>query len=315
MFRLLILGLMFTMFFGNAQASQYRHFGQRPLRIVVPFNAGGYADVLARIIAEGISTEIKQSVIVENRPGGFVAVGAQHMINQPSDGHTMMLAGNGVTAVRRFNPDLTLDLLREITIASVVVKTPLVTVASRSSGITNARQYIDRIRAAPESLSFVSIGGGGIAGMGVLVFLDGIGGRMLNVPYTGLAPAIVDFTAGRIDIMSVEVPSARQLVDAGGQALMISSGDRRSSFPNIPTWKELGVNDEFYAFQAFWVKSNTPRPIREELNRIVMSSINSNEIRKKLETLGIEPQDILNVSLDQHESLISNEIRRWPAIR
>lgn len=313
MFRLLILlGLIFASFSANAQ---YTHYGQRPLRIVVPFAAGGYADVLARTIGEGISSEIKQPVIVENRPGGFVAVGAQHMINQPSDGHMIMITGNGLTAVRRFNPDLTLDLLKELSIVSMVVRTPLVTVASKQSNINDARQFMNMVRNTPESLSFGSIGGGGISGMGVIVFLDGFNGRMLNVPYTGLAPANLDLTAGRIDIMSVEVPSARQLVDAGNQPLMISSNNRRPTFPNIPTWKELGINDEFYAFQAFWVKSNTSRSIRNELNQIIMTSINSNEIRRKLINMGIESEDILNSTLEQHEAAINNEIRRWPAVR
>jgi tripartite-type tricarboxylate transporter receptor subunit TctC len=316
MFRILtFVCLLFSSFVASAQ-SQYQYFGQRPLRIVVPFNAGGYADNLARIVSEGISNEIRQPVIVENRPGGFVVVGAHHMLNQPSDGHMIMITGNGLTAVRRFNPNLSIDLLKEVSIASVIVKTPLVTVASRTSGIIDANQFINRIRSSPESLSFVSMGGGGIAGMGVMVFLDAINGKMLNVPYSGYAPATVDFAAGRIDIMSVEVPAARQLVDAGGRPLIISSSTRRSSFPDVPTWKELNIDNEFYAFQAFWVKSNTPRPIRQELNRIIMASINQTEIRKKLETLGIESQDISNPndSLEQHESMISNEIKRWPAI-
>jgi tripartite-type tricarboxylate transporter receptor subunit TctC len=283
----------------------------RPFRIVVPFNAGGYADALARVIADGFSQNIKQSVIVENRPGGFVAVGAQYVMNQPADGHTIMLTGNGMTAVRRFNPDMSIDLHREFSVTNIIVKSPLVTVVSRGTGISNARQMIDSIRQFPERYSFASLSGGGIPGMGAIIFLNSIQGQMLNIPYSGISPAMIDLQANRITMMIVEIPAARQLIDNGNIPILVSSSSRISSFSDVPTWREFNIDSEFYAFQAFWVRSNTPRYIRQELNRILTAVANSDQVKTRLIQMGLDSNDIINNTLEQHESFIDNEINIW----
>ena len=311
-----LLFAVFLLGFANiAYAQQSSLYSTRPMRIVVPFTAGGYADILARTIAEGMSTQIRQPVIVENRPGGFVVIGAQHVINQPADGHTLMITGNGLAAYRRFNPDITLDLHREFSIASVLVKSPLVTVVSRSTPIQDARQLIDMVLRSPELYSFGSMGGGGISGMGAILFLNAINGKMLNVPYNGIAPAQIDIQAGRLDSIFSEVPSARQLIESGQRAIMVSSSTRTSLFPDVPTWRELGVNQEFYAFQAFWVRSNTSRETRIELNRLITNTLNMPETRRKLVSMGLHENDIVNDTLDGHEQYIRNEINRWPPSR
>lgn len=306
----LLVFLLIILFCYDAKAQSFID-SNKTFRIIVPFNTGGYADALARVIADGLSQNIRQPVIVENRPGGFVAVGAQYVMNQPSDGHTIMLTGNGMTAVKRFNPDMTIDLHREFSVTNIIVKSPLVTVVSRGTDITNAYQLINLIRRNPEQYSFASMSGGGIAGMGTILFLNHIQGNMLNVPYSGYASAIIDLQANRINMMSVEIPTARQLVDNGNIPIMVSSSLRTSYFPNIPTWKEIGVDSEFYAFQAFWVRSNTPRYIRQELNRILTAVANSDQVKTRLVQMGLDSNDIINNSLDQHESFINNEINIW----
>lgn len=310
MFRLLVAVMTAMICMTNIVNAQ--QFGHRPMRIVVPFAAGGYADILARTIAEGMSIQIRQPVIVENRPGGFVAIGAQYVINQPADGHTLMLTGNGLAAYRRFNPNITLDLHREFSIASVLVKSPLVTVVSRLTPIQDGHQLIDMVLRSPELYSFGSLGGGGIPAMGAIMFLNNINGKMLNVPYNGVAPAQIDIQAGRLDTLFSELPSARQLVESGQRAIMVSSSIRTPLFPDIPTWKELGVNQEFYAFQAFWVRSNTSRETRIELNRLITNTLNMPETRRKLVSIGLHENDIVNDTLDGHEQYIRNEINRWP---
>jgi tripartite-type tricarboxylate transporter receptor subunit TctC len=311
-----MLGLLFaatvmatTLITGIANAQSLNL--DRPFRIVVPFNAGGYADALARVIADGLSQNIRQSVVVENRPGGFVAVGAQYVMNQPADGHTIMLTGNGMTAVKRFNPNITIDLHREFSVTNIIVKSPLVTVISRETGISNISQMIDSIRQFPERYSFASMSGGGIPGMGAILFLNSIQGKMLNIPYSGLSPAMIDLQANRISMMFVEIPSARQLVDNGNIPILVSSSSRISSFPDTPTWRESNIDSEFYAFQAFWVRSNTPRYIRQELNRILTITVNSENTRRRLIQMGLDEKDIINNTLEEHESFINNEIDIW----
>ena len=309
MIRFLLL-IACILFWYDAKAQSFID-SNKPFRIVVPFNAGGYADALARVIADGLSQNIRQPVIVENRPGGFVAVGAQYVMNQPADGHTIMLTGNGMTAVRRFNPDMSIDLHREFSITNIIVKSPLITVVSRGTGMYNARQMIDSIRQFPERYSFASLSGGGIPGMGATIFLNSIQGQMLNIPYSGISPAMIDLQANRISMMIVEIPAARQLIDSGNIPIMASSSLRTSYFPNIPTWREVGIDSEFYAFQAFWVRSNTPRYIRQELNKILTMVANSDQVKTRLIQMGLDTNDIINDSLEQHESFINNEINIW----
>jgi tripartite-type tricarboxylate transporter receptor subunit TctC len=147
--------------------------------------------------------------------------------------------------------------------------------------------------------------------LGAIIFLNSIQGQMLNIPYSGISPAMIDLQANRISMMIVEIPAARQLIDNGNIPILVSSSSRISSFPDIPTWRESNIDSEFYAFQAFWVRSNTPRYIRRELNRILTVTVNSENTRRRLIQMGLDEKDIINNTLEEHESFINNEIDIW----
>ena len=309
-FVLLLITTILSATTANAQ-SNYKHFGSRPLLFLVPSTPGGFSDAVARIVADGISTHLGQPVRVENRPGGYVTVAAQYMLEQPPDGHTFMVSANAITATRRFNSEMAIRPLEQLSVASMTVRSPMVMVIPNTIQVQDARQLISLIRSSPDRFTYASVGGGGIPTMSAETLSRALNIQMVNVAYRGMSMAQPDLQAGRISSMFVEVPHAVQLVQAGNRAILIGSDIRDPKLPNTETWREAGINSTFYSWQSIWVSSTTPREIRTELNAIIAASLRSGSAREKLIALGIPPHDIYDTTLEIHENTVRDEASRW----
>lgn len=295
----------------SAFAQQPSLHQTRPIRIVVPFAPGGASDIAARIIAEGMGAVQSRNITVENRSGGFIAVGGAFVIGQPSDGHTLIIMANGFTTTRQYVPDLPFDPREEFSVVSVMVRTPMAVMVPNNSQFTDARTLISAIQAQPDTLTYPSVGGGGVAAMVMTLFQRSINGNLVNIPYRGSAPAVSDFVAGRLSLMVENEVLARSLHNNGARIVAVTSNERLASLPSIPTWKEIGINDSLYSWQAFFVKSDTPRPIREQLNSIIKQSLQTEEVRRRFVGSGMDESNILLFDLDASERFVAEEVNKW----
>jgi tripartite-type tricarboxylate transporter receptor subunit TctC len=312
MIRFLITALIGIFLFSNiAYAQQPSLHPTRPIRVVVPFAPGGASDLAARITAEGMGAVQTRNVTVENRSGGWIAVGGNFVREQPSDGHTLILIANGYTTSRQYVPDLTFDPREEFSVVSVLVRTPMAVMVPSNGQFNDARSLISAIQLQPDVHTFPSVGGGGVPAMVMHLFQRSINGTMVNVPYRGSAPAVSDFVAGRLSMMVDTVPLALPLNNNGARIVAVTSSERVASLPNVPTWREVGINDTFYNWQALFVKSDTPRPIREQLNAIIRQSLQTNEARRRFLGFGLEESDILSLDLTASERFVSEEVNKW----
>ena len=305
----MIMGLM--LLGSNAYAQQPSLHSTRPIRVVVPFAPGGASDVTARITAEGMAAVQSRNVTVENRSGGFIAVGGAFVIGQPSDGHTLMLIANGYTTTRQYVPDLPFDPREEFSVVSVMVRAPMAVMVPSNSQFTDARSLISAIQAQPDTLTYPSTGGGGVPAMVMTLFQRSINGSMVNVPYRGSAPAVSDFLGGRLTMMVDNVALARPLHNNGARIVAVTSSERLASLPDVPTWREIGINDTFYSWQAFFVRSDTPRPIREQLNSIIRQGLQTEEVRRRFIGSGLEESNILSLDLNASERFVAEEVNKW----
>ena len=155
----------------------------RPLRLVVPFAPGGISTALARMIAEGITHNTGRQVIVENRSGGYIAVGGDYVIKQPADGHTMLLVANGFATIHHYNPEMPFDAHREFTPVSMFVAPPAGMLIASNLQISDAPDFLRRARENPNQFSLGATGGGGLAVMASELMTRGMGSQFLIVSY------------------------------------------------------------------------------------------------------------------------------------
>jgi len=284
----------------------------RPIRFVVPFAPGGQSDVFVRILADGMTSTSNRQINVENRSGGYITVGGRFVIEQPADGHTLINVANGFTTSRHYVPDMPFDPREEFSVVAVAIKTPMtLMIPTVNTDIQDFNSLVSAIRSRPDFYTYYSTGGGGTGAMASHLFASSIGGSMVNVPYRGSGPAVADFLAGRLTIMFDTVPVGSQLHGRGGRMLAVTSDRRVSNHPDIPTFRELGINHDFYVWQGIFVRSNTPRPIREQLNVMINRALNHPDTRARILGTGVEESWITQNNLSNTERFMESEIATW----
>lgn len=315
MIRYLVVFLVFFVAAINGAAYSQILDSERPIRIVVPFAPGGIATVLARTVAEGITQTSGRQVVVENRSGGFIAVGGEFVIRQPADGHTLLFVGNGFSAIHHYNPDIPFDSHREFTPISILVETPAAMLVSNQLPITNVVDLIRDMRQTSDKYTFGTTGGGGIGAMAPELMVRNLNSRLINVAYRGQGQALIDVQAGRLDMVFDLLPGILNMSRNGqGRLMMVTSRDRHPSAPDTPSWSELGINDQFMAWQALFVRSGTPQSIREELNTLIRRSLQTEFVQIRFREAGFHELDILSsLNLRDAEERISKENERWRA--
>lgn len=308
MFRLLMTVILASVISTSAIARQ-----QEVMRIVVPFAAGGTTDVTARILAEALSTETGRTVIVENRPGGFTTVGLEHLMRQPADGRTLFIAANGVLTHRYYLPNANVDPITQLSVVSMIVESPMVLlVSNRSQGIPagNLREFVQYVSNNPNVINYASIGQGGTLQMAADLFMNVTNTTMTSIPYTGGAPAAVDFVAGRIQVMFDSTAiGMRAVAGNNARALAVTSTYRSRLAPDVPTFRELGYNIDFVPWQAVFVSAATPEPIRYRLNNTIRRAMQNPVIVQKYMDAGMEK--VLGTNIFESESLLAREAAVW----
>lgn len=283
------------------------------IRIIVPFAPGGTTDVTARILAEALTAETGRSVVVENRPGGFTTVGLEHLMRQSADGRTLFMAANGVVTHRYYIPNTSVDPITQLSVVSMIVESPMILmVSSRASDVpaANLQEFIQFVRANPNRLNYASIGQGGTLQMAADLFLNMTNTSMTSIPYSGGAPAAVDFVAGRLEVMFDSTAiGMRAVASNNARALAVTSTYRSRLAPNVPTFSEMGYNIDFVPWQAVFVSAATPEPVRYRLNSTIRRALQNPTIVNKYMEVGMER--VLGTNVFDSEALLAREATIW----
>ncbi|HXE48467.1 MAG TPA: tripartite tricarboxylate transporter substrate binding protein [Ramlibacter sp.] len=319
--RRLVLGavalaaLVFTALPAVAQS----HWPTKPVRIVVPFAAGGTTDILARAIAPELSKAFGQQFIVDNRAGAGGNVGAEIVAKSPGDGYTLLMGTVGTHGINRALYDkLPYDPIKDFVPITLVAGVPNVMVMqtekARTMGINSVADFIRYAKAHPGKLNMASSGNGTSIHLSGELFKSMTGVYMVHLPYRGSGPALMDLVGGTADVMFDNLPSSMQQIKAGKlKALAVTSRQRSAALPDVPTVEEAAGLKGFDATSWFGLlaPAGTPPDIANRVQQEVAKSLNTPAIKEKLLSQGAIPSGNSPAEFARH---IENEHRKWAQV-
>ena len=293
-------------------ASAQAAFPEKPIRIIVPYSAGGSSDQLARTISDAMAADLGQPVIVENRVGAGSMIGTAHAASQPADGHTLLLADVPFTIVAAlYAGRLKYDPRKDLTPVALLGESPMylfVTAGSKSGALS------DMVRAARDRPGQVTIGSGGNGSlthlMAELLMLNG-GIRLAHVPYKGAAAAMSDLAGGQVEAGFSSMASAIAVFNAGKvRPIAVSAPVREAAHPQVPTFRELGLDR--MTVQNWWgvmLPSGTPADRVQRLEKSLVKIVASPAFAQRVTASGISlPQ---TAAREHFSKLLEEDFARW----
>jgi tripartite-type tricarboxylate transporter receptor subunit TctC len=308
--RLLLLtcaaGTMLT-----ASVLQAQTWPARPIRIVVPFAAGGPADITSRNIAPRLTELLGQPILVDNRGGANGVIGAENVIRSPADGYTMLMATASVAAINMVTyAKPPYDTLRDLQPLTPVMTTASLIVIHPSLPAKTLKEFAALAKAHPNQIVFGSAGMGGTLHLGLEMLMKDAKVSITHVPYKGAGPAVSDVIAGQISGMFVDLPVISPYVKSGRvRALAVASDKRSQYFPEVQTATEAGfpnvVMTNYYGLLA---PAKTPRDIVTRLHDAIVKTVTTPAVHEKLVAVGADPQ---TMSIDEFSRFIRADIEKW----
>lgn len=286
-------------------------FPDRPLRLVVPFPAGGPTDIVARPLAQLMSAELGQPVIVDNRGGAGGSIAADHVAKSPPDGYTMLMGTVGTQAINAtLYKNLPYDPMKDFTPLGLAASAPVALVVHADSPFKTVADLVAAAQAKPGALAFGSAGSGTPGHLTGELFAKAANVKFLHVPYRGSAPAVSDLLGQQITLMFDPVQSILPHVQSGKlRALAVSSATRSSVLPNVPTVAESGYKGfEAEAWWALFAPVGMPEPVRKKLAAITDQTVKSEKFRSSLGNLGVSPPANLPGSFQDFNRA---ELEKW----
>jgi tripartite-type tricarboxylate transporter receptor subunit TctC len=280
--------LLAAAFAWSAAPAIAQSWPDHPVRIVVAVSAGGSIDTLTRIIADKLTERWKQGVVVDNRPGGAGNVGAALAARAAPDGYTLHMAGQSLTSNVTNAPETAPDPIKDFEPIVFVAFAQDVLVVNKDSPFKSVADLVAAAKARPRQLNYASLGTSSSAHLATVQFEDLTGVRAEHVPYSNFGQMQTDLLSGRLSFWLTTIGGVFPTIKSGGaRALAVSGAERAAQLPDVPTFKELGVDlvepSSWYAFAA---PKGTPRDIVAKINADVNAVLNEPDMRAKLAALG-----------------------------
>lgn len=289
-------------------------YPDRPLRLVVPFPAGGAADVMARGLAQHLGTQLGQQVVIDNRGGAGGTIAAELVARAPADGHTLLFATMGTQAINpALYPRLRYDPVKDFAPVALTHITPRVLVVGPAVAARSVAELVADAKVRPGQLTYGSAGNGSSSHLSGALFARLAGVEMVHVPYKGSATLLTDLLAGRVDLSFDSFTVYEEHIRAGRvHALGVTSRRRMTALPQVPTLAEAGLPGyEVSNWLGLLAPAGTPRERIAALHAAVVRAMGRADMRRQLTALGIEPQAS---SPEEFGALIRSEIPRWAGI-
>ena len=304
---------------GMAQAQT--HWPTKPVRIVVPFAAGGTTDILARAIAPELGKAFGQQFIVDNRGGAGGNIGAELVAKSPGDGYTLLMGTVGTHGINRaLYKQLPYDPFKDFAPITLVASVPNVMVMNadkaRALGINTVQDFIRYAKANPGRLNMASSGNGTSIHLAGELFKSMTGTYMLHMPYRGSAPALLDMVGGNMDVMFDNLPSSMMHIKSGKlKALAVTSAQRSAALPDVPTVEEAGgaalKGFEASSWFGLLAPAGTPPEVVQRLQQEVAKALASPTVKERLLAQGAIPGG--NTSAE-FTAMIDSEHRKWAQV-
>ena len=285
----------------------------KPITLVVPFPPGGPTDMVARVLAQKMSEQMGQSIVIDNKPGANGNIGATAVSRAPADGYTVLYNTSSITLSPALYKSLSYDVRRDFAPVVLTAVVPLVLVVHPGLPVNDVREFVAYVKAHPGKLSYASAGNGNVTHLAAFQLLQGLGLEATHVPYRGSAPADVDLVAGQVQFMTDTINSVLPFIkDKRLKLLAVASPKRLALFPQVPTIAETVLPGfEAGAWQGMMVPAATPPAIVKRLNAEALKALQSAEVRDKLAQQGAEP---LGSTPEEYAAYLQKELARWTKV-
>lgn len=262
----------------------------KPIRVIVPYAAGGATDLTARLVGQKMQAVFKQNVIVENRPGAGGVIGADTVAKAAQDGYTVLVGVPAEMAILRHMQKLPYDVPRDFAPVSLAAITPLILVVHPSLPVRTVKELVAFVRARPGQINYASAGTGGVQHLAAELLKITTKIDMTHVPYKGAAPVMPDLIGGHIPLFFSGMPPAMPHVKAGKlRALAVTTTKRSPAAPDVPTMVESGIPGfDISNWFAYFVPAGTPGEIIARLNGEVNKALKFQDVKDKLASVGAE---------------------------
>jgi len=303
-----ILGLCQALAPGVVSA-QTAPYPNKPVKFVVPITPGGSNDVLARTIAQKLSDNWRQAVVVENRPGGGMNLGSDLVAKSPPDGYTWLLGANNIFVTNPHVGKMPFDVFKDLIPVTTVAVVPFVLAVNANFPAKNVAELVDYAKKNPNALNYGSSGNGSPQQLAAEMLNHVAGIKMQHVPYKGAVPAITDLLGGRIQVFIGAVNSLLPHVKDGKLRLLAGAGGKRfAAFPDLPAIAETVPGVALDVWLGVFMPAGVPKEIMTKVNADIAQVLQSPEVRTSLAAQGIEPTTSTPEALAQ---IIRDDHARW----
>ena len=288
-------------------------YPDHPLRLVVPFAAGGTSDILARFVGPPLSAALGQPVVVDNRPGAGSNVGNEIVARAPPDGYTLIMATPALASNQALYGKLNYDPIANFAPVTLVAEIPIALVVHPSMPTKTVKELVALAKAQPGKLNFGSSGNGGIGHLVGEMFKSATGVNMVHVPYKGNGPALVDLMSGVLNLTFTDIAGGMPYIKAGKmRPLAVASKRRSAQLPAVPTMVEAGVPGfEATTWFAVFATGGTPQPIINRLNTEIVKSLQAPDMRERLTGLGCE---VVGNKPEELAAFLKAEMTKWAKV-
>ena len=287
-----------------------QNYPARPIRLIVPYPAGGPTDFVGRTVGQKLSQLLGQQIVVDNRPGAGTIIGSELVARAAPDGYTLLFGtGGGTFLAPLILPNVPYEPLRDFAPVAMLVQSPQVLVVHPSVQATNVKELVALAKAKPGALNFASVGTGTSPHLGGELLQSLTGTKIVHVPYKGTAPAMTDLIAGQVQLMFSSMPTVLAHVKAGRLRLLGTGGTRRSAvIPDTPPISEAVPGFELVTWYGIFAPSRTPDAIVKRLNAEIGKVLVDPESRDRMAAQGLEPTVMTPEELRRYTQ---QDVSRW----
>lgn len=305
----LVTGLALCAGLAQAQTSA-QGYPNKPIRMILAFPPGGPTDIVARVLAQKLTEQLGQQVVVDNKPGAGGNIGAELASKAPNDGYTIFYNTSAIVINPALYGKASYDTLKDFVPVALTAAIPMVLVVNTALPAKNMKEFVDLAKSKPGQLSYSSSGTGTITHLASAMLSSQMGLSTVHIPYKGSAPGLVDLASGQTQFMTDTINTALPYIKDGRmRAIAVTSAKRSSVLPDLPTFNESGLAGfDAAAWQGVVVPAGTPNEIVNKLNLEINKALMDQMVRARLAGQGA---DVLGSTPAEYAAYIRAEMPRW----
>lgn len=313
-----ILGLGAALFASTvlmASGAFAQDYPTKPITVIVPFAAGGPTDTVSRLIAEAMSKELGQQLLVQNVGGAGGTLGAGQAAAAPNDGYTLLIHHIGLATSPALYRDLPFDPVKDLAPIGLITDVPMTVIARKDLEPATLPELVEYIKANGDKVTYGHAGIGAASQLCGMLLMEAVGTQMTTVPYQGTGPAMTDLLGGQIDMMCDQTTNTTNQIKAGEvKAYAVTTAERLAALPDVPTAKEEGLNLEVGVWHGLYAPVGTDPAIIERLTSALQTALKDETVIQRFADLGTAPVSQEEATPAALSELLASQIALWTGV-